>query len=282
MTLAALQKRFRIFKLDGWPVRGLIDDHGGPWIAAMDLAAPLAIKARQIRKFSKSIGDPEARLLIGEEFAGVEKLRRRGTTRAGGGNKEFLPPPSEKSPKGGGANKVIALSESAVNALIVRSNDAIKPGTFAHRFRTWVFGEVLPSLRKHGSYFVNRRAREIMAALPGWEEARAEGKDARRSFADHVADFAAYATAQGSNHDDQYYTHFTNLAHKCALGLASFPPPARDLLDQNSLRRIAFVEEALGELIAAVLQEGLEYHAAYREISERFMPAFVRSGCDAK
>jgi prophage antirepressor-like protein len=45
---------------------------------------------------------------------------------------------------------VIVISESGLYTLILRSRDATKPGTVAHRFRKWVTSEVLPQLRSGG------------------------------------------------------------------------------------------------------------------------------------
>ncbi|MBC8948947.1 BRO family protein [Xenorhabdus sp. TS4] len=47
-----------------------------------------------------------------------------------------------------------AISESGFYKLITRSRKATKQGTFAHRFANWVFREVIPSIRKTGSYGV--------------------------------------------------------------------------------------------------------------------------------
>lgn len=44
------------------------------------------------------------------------------------------------------------ISESGLYTIVLRSRDAVKPGTINHRFRKWVTGEVLPALRATGSY----------------------------------------------------------------------------------------------------------------------------------
>lgn len=44
------------------------------------------------------------------------------------------------------------ISEPGLMKVIIRSDDAIKPGTFAHRFVRWITHEVLPSIRQHGRY----------------------------------------------------------------------------------------------------------------------------------
>lgn len=52
----------------------------------------------------------------------------------------------------GGEQEVAIINESGMYALILRSRNATKPGTVQHRFRKWVTSEVLPSIRKTGTY----------------------------------------------------------------------------------------------------------------------------------
>ena len=53
---------------------------------------------------------------------------------------------------GSGAQSLILVNESGLYTLILRCRNATKPGTVPHRFRKWVTSEVLPSIRKTGSY----------------------------------------------------------------------------------------------------------------------------------
>ncbi|MDW3777642.1 BRO family protein [Kluyvera cryocrescens] len=46
------------------------------------------------------------------------------------------------------------IAESGFYKLIARSRKATTQGTFAHRFTNWVFRQVIPSIRKTGSYGV--------------------------------------------------------------------------------------------------------------------------------
>lgn len=46
------------------------------------------------------------------------------------------------------------VSESGFYKLIARSRKATTKGTFAHRFTNWVFRDVIPSIRKTGTYGV--------------------------------------------------------------------------------------------------------------------------------
>jgi len=53
---------------------------------------------------------------------------------------------------GSGAQSLILVNESGLYTMILRCRNATKPGTVPHRFRKWVTFEVLPSIRKTGSY----------------------------------------------------------------------------------------------------------------------------------
>ncbi|MGA9606258.1 MAG: BRO family protein [Rouxiella badensis] len=54
-----------------------------------------------------------------------------------------------------GGNQVMrTVCESGFYKLIARSRKASTPGTYAHRFTNWVFRDVIPSIRKTGSYGV--------------------------------------------------------------------------------------------------------------------------------
>lgn len=52
----------------------------------------------------------------------------------------------------GGAQFQSVVSESGLYTLILRCRDAVKEGTVPHRVRKWVTSEVLPSIRKTGTY----------------------------------------------------------------------------------------------------------------------------------
>lgn len=52
----------------------------------------------------------------------------------------------------GGRQEISIISESGMYTIILRCRDAIKPGTIPYRFRKWITGEVLPQIRKTGSY----------------------------------------------------------------------------------------------------------------------------------
>lgn len=53
---------------------------------------------------------------------------------------------------GAGKPDVNVVNESGLYTLILRSRDAVKEGTPAYRFRVKVANEILPAIRKTGSY----------------------------------------------------------------------------------------------------------------------------------
>lgn len=61
-----------------------------------------------------------------------------------------------------GPRTALAVNESGLYALILRSRDAMKPGTPQHRFRKWVTAEVLPTIRRTGAYAPPRFAVALM------------------------------------------------------------------------------------------------------------------------
>ena len=56
---------------------------------------------------------------------------------------------------GNSAQSLALVSESGMYTLILRCRDAVKKGSVPHRFRKWVTAEVLPQIRKTGSYSQN-------------------------------------------------------------------------------------------------------------------------------
>ena len=65
----------------------------------------------------------------------------------------------------GGKQEVAIVSESGMYTLVLRCRDAVKPGTVPHRFRKWVTAEVLPAIRKTGSYVSSDTPNDPLALL---------------------------------------------------------------------------------------------------------------------
>jgi prophage antirepressor-like protein len=102
----------------------------------------------------------------------------------------------------GGPQQTAIVSESGLYTLILRSRDATKPGTVAHRFRKWVTSEVLPAIRKHGGYMVaapEETPEELMArALRVADAAVARLKAENAVLTPKAAALDRLATADGT------------------------------------------------------------------------------------
>lgn len=115
----------------------------------MSEVIPFALESRALRV-----------LLIGSEhwFVAADACAMLGIEWKGSGISGTLAKldPDEKRvasiTTSGGPQEVAVISESGLYTLILRSHDAMRPGTPAHRFRKWVTADVLPSLRRTGSY----------------------------------------------------------------------------------------------------------------------------------
>jgi prophage antirepressor-like protein len=150
-------------------------------------------------------------------------------------------------------NLVNVVNESGLYTLILRCRDATKAGTIPHKFRKWVTSEVLPNIRKTGTY--QMPAPEIHLAMETISSADVKAIAQtvyliRRSF--HMDGSAAHAT----------YAH---LRKEFGLenGIASLPAiylgQANQILAE--LNRIAFafkgiVIEAERKFFRQVLRSG--------------------------
>ncbi len=105
------------FSFENHPVRVLIIN-GEPWFVAKDLCAVLHI-----------VNSRSALIALDETEKGV-------------GSTDTL----------GGQQELAIVNESGMWTLVLRCRDAVKPGTVPYRVRKWITGEVLPSIRKTGSY----------------------------------------------------------------------------------------------------------------------------------
>lgn len=108
-----------VIKFEGQTVR-IVNTCGEPWFVAKDICEALEISDHKVA------------------------LRRLDSDEKG----ECLIPTL------GGKQTMRTVCESGFYKLIARSRKASTAGTFAHRFSNWVFREVIPSIRKTGSYGV--------------------------------------------------------------------------------------------------------------------------------
>ncbi|HHA3377947.1 TPA: Bro-N domain-containing protein [Salmonella enterica subsp. enterica serovar Freetown] len=118
-SITAVVSDISVIRFDGVKVR-IVNMDGDPWFIARDVCEALEIVDHKVA------------------------LRRLDADEKG----ECL------TPTPGGLQIMRTVCESGFYKLIARSRKATTEGTFAHRFTNWVFREVIPSIRKTGSYGV--------------------------------------------------------------------------------------------------------------------------------
>lgn len=116
----AYEQDISVIKFEGVKVR-IINIHGEPWFVAKDICD--ALELTNSRMALQALDEDE-----------------KNTVTLTYGNR-------------GNPNHGV-VAESGFYKLISRSRKATTNGTFAHRFTNWVFGEVIPSIRKTGAYGV--------------------------------------------------------------------------------------------------------------------------------
>ena len=145
---------------DGTIVVRAIDRGGDPWFVAVDVCNALGI---QNARDAVSNLDEDERMTVGVSD-GHSESETNGIPGFGATGQR------------GGARSINIISESGVYALIFRSN---KPE--ARRFRKWITAEVIPAIRKTGSYtFAQGAEREFL--LRETEEAISELQARRHSM----------------------------------------------------------------------------------------------------
>lgn len=117
----ALQYALKVFEYDGQRPFRIIDRNGEPWFVLADICAALGLSNPSVT--AQALDDDEkAKLNLGF------------------------------------GSDATVVNESGLYTVILRSKDAVTKGTKAYKFRKWVTGEVIPSVRKTGRYGGNTPA----------------------------------------------------------------------------------------------------------------------------
>lgn len=116
-SLSKAVSEFTIFKFGKHDIR-VVTKNGDPWFVAKDVCD--AIGLTNSRVSLQALDDDEK-----------------------GVSSTYTP---------GGVQDMAVVSESGMFTLVLRCRDAVNFGSIPHQFRKWVTGEVLPAIRKTGSY----------------------------------------------------------------------------------------------------------------------------------
>lgn len=163
-----------VFDFDGNSVR-VFNRGGNPWFVAKDLC--LILDIQNIRQNLAKLDEDE------KGVCSIDTL--------------------------GGKQDMAIVSESGMYALVLSSR---KPE--AKPFRKWVTSEVLPSIRKTGSY--SHRGKS-----PDWIEVRQEGKDVHRTLTDAVQDYIARHPELSANKQKFMYSNVADAVNRGLFGLPS-------------------------------------------------------------
>lgn len=136
---------------EGQAVRSFLRD-GDPWFVAADVCAALNLKPNKgaftfhLAKLDEDERAEIDRALLPDRHSSLNLGVPSKVVPAG---MPSVPMDGQDGPPSrSGGRTVWLVSESGLYTLILRSRDATRPGTLAHRFRRWVTREVLPSLRR--------------------------------------------------------------------------------------------------------------------------------------
>ncbi len=123
------------FNFEGAQIRVVLDGNN-PWFVAADVCRALNIAPSNggYGSAMRKLDVDEKRQISRSMFDGDHQSLNDGVV------------------NGDNAANAWLVSESGLYLLILRSRAATTPGTVPYRFRRWVTGEVLPSIRAAGSY----------------------------------------------------------------------------------------------------------------------------------
>ncbi|EHL0086903.1 phage repressor protein/antirepressor Ant [Escherichia coli] len=126
-SIAKAQNDFTIFKFGDSEIR-VINKCGEPWFVAKDVCD--ALNLTNSRKAITALDDDEKGVTLSYTLGGEQNLS--------------------------------IVSESGMYTLVLRCRDAVNKGSVPHKFRKWVTAEVLPSIRKTGSYGNTLKAKKAL------------------------------------------------------------------------------------------------------------------------
>ncbi len=108
-------------------------------------------------------------------------------------------------------------------------------------------------------------------ASPIWQDTRSLGKEIRRQETDAIRQLVEYATAQGSQNAERYYTSLSRLADSTA-GITD-----RDKAQVVQLTTLLLVEKIIAEEIAVGIEAEQPYREIYQAVKNR-LTAFSAVG----
>ena len=137
MLDSTVSNSLQLFQNAGFKVRVLMR-LGEPWFVAKDVAA--CVEHSDTSAMCKLCREKDVAIVNGKEYSADLAEYSKGFSDE-----------SSENPKKGGNPNITVISESGLYRILAKCNlPKCEP------FESWVFDEVLPSIRKTGSYSVNQ------------------------------------------------------------------------------------------------------------------------------
>lgn len=149
-----------------------------------------------------------------------------------------------------GMQETTLINEPGLYSLVMRSKLLA-----AEKFQDWVYEEVLPSIRKTGSYSTVETKDER------WLETRAHGIKSRKKETSAIKLFIEYARSQGCREEEnKIYSRFSIWANKAA-GI-----PLKGYRDKATVHELNIIDLIEDRLIQDELLNGMANQLHYTEI----------------
>jgi len=159
---------------------------------------------------------------------------------------------------------LLHVSESGVYSLILKSRKKE-----AKDFKKWVTKEVLPTIRKTGSYSLSERSEN-------WLQKRQEGKGIRKAETDVINKFIDYAILQGANKKgaQMYYSTFTKEVYK----ILDVNKGERDNISGLQLYQLSLLEMTISNSLIKSMDSSIHYKEAYKQAKKDFIQVAELAG----
>ena len=212
-------KNLETFKFSAKQVRATLIN-GEPWFVAKDICDCLEVKNPR---------DAVSKMVDSEDVAICDALRSNGRV-----------------------DKMTHVNESGMYALIFTSRK-----DEAKKFKRWVTKEVLPAIRKTGSYGHSE-----------WATARQEGKVIRRDLTDVIQNrLIPMAIEQGSKNSGRLYQVYTKMVKDLLFEFRE--KVGRDHYNFRQLATLQVAEDVVCKIINNLCDERRYYKDIYKEAKRK-------------
>lgn len=122
-----------------------------------------------------------------------------------------------------------------------------------------------------------RRMKQMLASLAkqqtsiDWKTARKDGKAVYHQKTDVIKQFVDYATAQGSQSANLYYTNIAKMENSALFLIEQKYPNLRDVLNIKQLMQVATADQIIEKALQDGMNENLHYKDIYKLAKDRII-----------